>query len=66
MAGNQHTTKQASLFAAIPLDGKKLSKTANTNYSAELVKPSAPKSTPNYDSPTTAAVQSVPPARAAD
>jgi hypothetical protein len=62
MAGNQHTTKKAPLFAPIPLDGKKLTGTANPNYSGKTVAPAAPLSAPGYSTPGSAGLKPVPPA----
>jgi hypothetical protein len=64
MAGNQHTSKKQSLFTSAPISGKNPAKTetGNPDYSAEMVKPSAPKSAPNYNTPTAAAIQPVRPA----
>lgn len=59
----QHRTPKDPIFTSVAISGK--SKTgqttpANPSYSAELVKPSAPKSEPRFSSPTTAGLKPVP------
>ncbi len=62
----QHSTPREPLFAPVPLDGKAQTgqKTAHPAeiYSAELVKPAAPKSAPGYSTPGTSGITPVPPA----
>ena len=61
----QHRTPRDPIFPSVVISGKNRTgqtTPANPSYSAELVKPSAPKSEPRSSSPTTGGLKPVPPA----